>query len=533
MVLNFILALLPIIWLFIAFLAIKMPGHIGCLIALLITIGEALIFKATGFSTTLVGLTAGEAATATLEGVVTAIWPIAIIIIAAMFTYNLCVATGAMDLIKRMLISVTNDKRVLVLILAWGFGGFMEAVAGFGTAVAIPAAMMVALGFDPLFSAVVCLIANAAPPTFGSIGIPTTTAAGLIGVDSISLAGPAMNMLAIPAFLSPFIIVWLTGKMEKGSRPFRGMVGFTFLAAISYVLPALLVAHFVGAEFVDLVGNTVSLLVMLVVAKMRKPTTDPAYIMVAGSSDPEESANTNSGLAETKASDYVKAWAPYVLMLIFLIVSSKLVPPVNAFLAKFTSKFVIFSGENGATVSLAWIGNGGVMIFLAGIIGGLIQGASFKTMGSTLVKTCKSMWKAIATIIFIIAVAKVMGYSGMTSGIAFLLASLTGSMFPLLAPVVGIIGTFVTGSTTSSGILFSKMQAEVAQQIGADAIQLVAANMAGGAIGKLISPQSIAVAIAAIGLNGADGKIMGRTVKYCILFGAIICVISYLTAVVF
>ena len=110
-----------------------------------------------------------------------------------------------MDLIKKMLTSVTNDKRVLVLILAWGFGGFMEAVAGFGTAVAIPAAIMVGLGFDPLFSAVACLIANAAPPTFGSIGIPTTTAAGLVGMDPIVLSGPSMNMLAIPAFLSPFI----------------------------------------------------------------------------------------------------------------------------------------------------------------------------------------------------------------------------------------------------------------------------------------------------------------------------------------
>jgi len=145
--------------------------------------------------------------------------------------------------------------------------------------------------------------------------------------------------------------------------------------------------------------------------------------------------------------------------------------------------------------------------------------------------TCKSMWKAITTIVFIIAVAKVMGYSGMTSSIATLLAALTGSFFPALAPVVGIIGTFVTGSTTSSGILFAKMQTEVAQQIGANAIQLVAANMAGGAIGKLISPQSIAVAIAAIGLDGADGKIMSQTVKYCVVFGIIVCVISYVSAV--
>lgn len=522
MVLNFILALLPIIWLFIAFLVLKLPGHIGCLIALLISIAESIVFHLLGFGGILTGLTVGEALTATLEGVITAIWPIGIIIIAAMFTYNLCVETGAMDRIKRLLTSVTNDQRALVLILAWGFGGFMEAVAGFGTAVAIPAAMMVALGFDPLFSAVACLIANAAPPTFGSIGIPTTTAAGLVGVDSLALSGPAMNLLAIPAFLSPFIIVWLTGRAVKGKGAFRGMIGFTLLAALSYVIPALLVAHFVGAEFVDLVGNTVSLIVMVVAAKLRKSETPEVYRM-----DVEQTGGT---LAAAKISNGA-AWAPYILMLVFLILSSKLVAPINGFLSQFTSKFVVYSGENGATVSLAWIGNGGVMIFLAGILGGFIQGASLGTMGKVLVKTCKSMWKAIATIVFIIGVAKVMGYSGMTSSIATLLAALTGSFFPALAPVVGIIGTFVTGSTTSSGILFAKMQTEVAAQIGADAIQLVAANMAGGAIGKLISPQSIAVAIAAIGLTGADGKIMSQTVKYCILFGVIVCVLSYLFAV--
>ena len=517
MLLNFLLAMLPILWLFTAFLALRMPGYKGCFIALVIAVVESILFKSVGIGDILKGLTVSEALTASLEGVITAIWPIGIIIIAAMFTYNLCQETGAMDLIKKMLTSVTNDKRVLVLILAWGFGGFMEAVAGFGTAVAIPAAIMVGLGFDPLFSAVACLIANAAPPTFGSIGIPTTTAAGLVGMDPIVLSGPSMNMLAIPAFLSPFIIVWLTGRSENK----KGMVGFTLLASLSYVFPALAVAHFVGAEFVDLVGNTVSLILMVAAAKLMRPASDPSFELEAGAVDGSSGKIPSFG--------YMTAWAPYIIMLVLLIVSSKLVAPVNAFLGRFTSRFVVFSGEGGATVSLAWIGKGGVMIFIAGVIGGLIQGASPATMWKVLVNTCKSMWKAIATIIFILAVAKVMGYSGMTSSIATLLASLTGSFFPALAPIVGIIGTFVTGSTTSSGILFARMQAEVAEQISVNPVSLVAANMAGGAIGKLISPQSIAVAIAAIKLEGADGKIMAQTVKYCLVFGFIVCVLSYMT----
>ena len=527
MFVNFILALLPIIWLFIAFLGLKMTGWVGCLIALLISIAEAIFFKATGFSDALVGLTVGESVTASIEGFISAIWPIAIIILAAMFTYNLCVETKAMELIKKMLTSVTNDKRVLVLILAWGFGGFMEAVAGFGTAVAIPAAMMVALGFNPVFSAVACLVANATPPTFGSIGIPTTTAAGLAGLDSLELAGPAFNMLIVPALLSPFIIVALTGKTCNSKNGFKDMVGFTLIAGLSYVIPAYFTAHFVAAELVDLIGCTVSLIVMVLVAMKRKPTEDKDFVM--------ELSEEEMGSVKDVPFGNVAAWSPYILMLVLLIGTSKLVPPVNKALAGLKTQIVVFSGPNPATVTLAWVGNAAVMIIIAGIIGGFLQKADLTIMGRMFVKTCKGMWRAIATILFIVAMAKVMGYSGMTSSIAIMLANLTGSAYPALAPLVGIIGTFVTGSTTSSGIIFAQMQVQVAQLLNADAVQLVAANMAGGAIGKLISPQSIAVAIAAISTTDVvvkDGEIMSKTVKYCVLFGAIVCILSYLFAVV-
>lgn len=527
MFLNFILALLPIIWLFIAFLALKLPGWIGCLIALGISIVESIIFKTTAFSSTLQGLTVGESVTASLEGFIAAIWPIGIIILAAMFTYNLCIETRAMDLIKKMLTSVTNDKRVLVLILAWGFGGFMEAVAGFGTAVAIPAAMMVALGFNPLFSAVACLVANAAPPTFGSIGIPTTTAASLTNIDPLVLSGPAFNMLIIPAFLSPFIIVALTGKSAGAKNAFDSMIGFTVIAGISYVIPAYIAAHYIGAEMVDLIGCTVSLVVMVLVAMKRKPTTDEAFVMEMSEEEQSDLSGIRFG--------YVTAWLPYILMLVLLIGTSKLFPAINGSLSGLKTVITVFSGPNPAKVTLAWVGNAAVMIIIAGIIGGFAQRASVSTMGHVLVKTCKGMWRAIATILFIVAMAKVMGYSGMTSSIATLLANLTGSAYPALAPLVGIIGTFVTGSTTSSGIIFAHMQLEVANLLGADPVQLVAANMAGGAIGKLISPQSIAVAIAAISTTDVvvtDGQIMAKTIKYCIFFGAIVCFLSYLFAVV-
>lgn len=528
MLLNFILALLPIIWLFVAFLALKLPGYIGCLTALAIAIVESIVFKLLAFDETLVGLTVGESLTASVEGFIGAIWPIGLIIIAAMFAYNLCVETKAMERIKNMLTSVTNDKRVLVLILAWGFGGFMESVAGFGTAVAIPAAMMVALGFKPLFSAVACLIANAIPPAFGSIAIPTTTAANLVGIDAALIAGPEMNIMALPAMIAPFLIISLIGQTEHSKTAFKGMVGFTFIAGFSYVLPALVVAHFIGAELVDIIGNTISLVLMVVLAAKRPPTNDPAFAMDLSSDEKDELAHIPFG--------NLAAWSPYILMLVLLIGTSKLFAPINAWVSSFVINFSVYSGENPATISLS-IFNAAVMIFVAGVIGGIFQKANAATMGRVLVQTIKGMWKAIITIVFIIALAKVMGYSGMTSAIAMLLAELTGSFYPALAPIVGIIGTFVTGSTTSSGVLFAQMQAEVAALLGVDPVHLVAANMAGGAIGKIISPQSIAVAIAAIGtiegVKSADSAIMAKTAKYGILLGVVACAVSYLTAVIF
>ena len=492
MFVEFILALLPIIWLFIAFLVLKMPGYIGCLIALAISIVESLVIPA--FS-----LTVPEALTAAIEGGIGAIWPICLIILAAMFTYNICVKTGAMEMIKRLLTSVTNDKRVLVMLLTWGFGGFMEAIAGFGTPVAIPAAMMVGLGFDPIFSAVVCLVANSIAPPFGSVAIPTTSAAGAVGLDAALLSGPAINMLIIPAIMIPFTIV----------------------AALSYIIPAAIVGNFVGAEFVDLIGCVICLIVLVIFAKKMPPTTDPAYMIEASE---EEASDVKFGMGA--------AVLPYILMLVFLLGTSKLVPPINAFLGKFSTAFSVYAGEGAATIKLAWIGNAGTLILLAGIIGGFAQHMSIGEMISTLGQTLKNMWKAMVTVIAIIALAKVMGYSGMTTAIATLLADLTGSIFPLFAPICGILGTFVTGSTTSSGVLFAKMQYEVAELIGANPVMLVAANLAGGGIGKLISPQSIAIGVAAIGLEGSDGKIMTKTVGICIVLGVIVCIMSYLLAVV-
>lgn len=206
MALSFILALLPILWLIVALTALKIPGFKACCIALVIAYVLAVfVWK----------MPLLNSVTAIAEGAALALWPIIIVIIAAIFTYNITVATGKMEVIKRMLAGVTKDKRILVLIIAWGFGGFMEGMAGFGTAVAIPASMLWGLGFDPIFAAIVCLVANATPTAFGSIGIPTTTLAKITGLNVIGLSTDTVVILSILIVLTPFVLVYLTGKKKK------------------------------------------------------------------------------------------------------------------------------------------------------------------------------------------------------------------------------------------------------------------------------------------------------------------------------
>ena len=198
LILKFILAMLPIIWLIIALSGLKMAGHKACVIALLVT----LVLSAGCWK-----LNALYAATAVLEGTLNALWPICLVVIAALFTYNLMLKTGAMEQVKKMLMGVSQDKRVLALLIGWGFGNFMEGMAGFGTAVAIPASMLAGIGLDPMAAVLGCLVVNSTPTAFGSVGVPTVTLASVTGLDVTILSGNAAVIQFILTMVSPFLMV--------------------------------------------------------------------------------------------------------------------------------------------------------------------------------------------------------------------------------------------------------------------------------------------------------------------------------------
>ena len=266
MLVQVLLAVIPIAWLIISMAVLKMAGYKSCGIGLIIAAVEAFAIY---------GLNAGEVVTGTLEGVIAAVWPICIIIVGAMFLYNMSLRTGSMNVIKKMLASVSNDKRVAALVIGWCFSNFMEGIAGFGTAVAIPAAMLVALGFEPVAACVICLIGNAASPAFGAIGTPTLSAASTSGVEAALLSEPTAFLLVILCVVSPFVIILLCG----GAKALKGVIPITAVSALSFVIPFYAVARFVGPELCVVIGSLVCLVCTIVMARKMKGTIPDQYLL--------------------------------------------------------------------------------------------------------------------------------------------------------------------------------------------------------------------------------------------------------------
>ena len=498
----FFLALIPIIILIIGLGVLKIPAHKICPIALIITILLSIfIWK----------MPTIDSLTAALEGIALGIWPIMIVIIAAVFTYNLVVHTKAMEVIKSMLISVSDDKRILVLILAWGFGGFLEAVAGFGTAVAIPVGIMAALGFNPFFASVICLVANTTPTAFGAIGLPVITLANVSGIPIESLSYYVVLQLFLFVLLIPFALVALTEKSLKG---IKGVFGITLASGLSFGIVQVLVAKFLGPELPAVLGSIVSLLVTIFIAKK--------FYKHNEETKREEKFELKSVLV---------AFSPFILVIIIGI--SPLFPGLYNKLSEVRTSVNIYTGVGAKPYTFVWLTTPGILILIASFIGGVIQKASFKEMVEILLKTIKQMSKSTITILAIIALAKVMGYSGMVASIATVLVMITGSFYAFIAPFIGALGTFVTGSDTSANVLFGSLQAEAANSLGISPAWLGAANTCGATAGKMISPQSIAVATAATGLAGKEGKILNSTLKVCIVYVILLGLISYLGSLIF
>ncbi len=507
------LALAPILWLLVGLGIFKFPAHRACPVGLILS----LIIAVRVWN--MDALLAGKAA---LEGALFALFPILWVIIAAFCSYNLSLHTGAIGQIKNLLLHCSSDRRIQALIIAWGFGGFMEAIAGFGTAVAVPAALLIALGFDPFRAAVICLIANTVAVAFGVIGIPVTTLAKITDLPLPALSFDIGVQLTPFVFLVPLFIVYtVTGSF----RGLRGVWLVTLFAGASFGLVQFFVAQYIGPELPAIAASLASSVAILLVAKL----SPPAKIWSFPNDPASPGPSSNPGNQVDVRSQFI-AWLPYLLLLCFVLGTSRIFPVMNESLRQLRMDCLIYDGSGGKPLSFDWFLTPGTLVFVAAILAGFVQGASSKDLMKLAGITVLQLRKTIITVISIVSMAKVLGYSGMIGSVAVTLAETTGALYPAFAPLIGALGTFITGSDTSSNILFGLLQKQTAEQLGISPVWIAAANTSGACIGKLISPQSISIAATAAGLHGKEGDLLSVTFHYACFFllglGAIILLLA-------
>ncbi|PFT11282.1 L-lactate permease [Bacillus thuringiensis] len=525
-------ALIPIIFFFLALAIFRMKGYVAGFITVVLTVLVALFAYKMPFM---------MAMAATGYGFLYGLWPIAWIIIMSVFLYKISVKTGQFDVIRASVLSITNDHRLLVILIGFSFGAFLEGAAGFGAPVAITAALLAGLGLNPLYAAGLCLIANTAPVAFGAMGIPITVAGQVTGIDPHKIGQMAGHQLPFLSLFVPFFIVFLM----DGFKGIRQTWPALLVAGSSFAIMQFITATFLGPELPDITSALVSLISLALFLKVWQPKE----IYQSGQANSEVAATTTAAsMPKLTFGKVVKAWSPFIVLTVMVVIWSQsffkaLFAPGGA-LASLVFKFEIPGLHNlvmkaepivnkptpyEAILKFDVLSATGTAILIACIISMFILKMNVKDAVVTFKETLSELKMPILSIGFVLGFAFIANYSGLSSTLALALAG-TGGLFPFFSPFLGWIGVFLTGSDTSANALFSNLQAITAQQVGVSEVLLVAANTTGGVTGKMISPQSIAIACAAVGLAGKESDLFRFTVKHSLFFVIIVGIMTYVQA---
>ncbi|HDX9632449.1 L-lactate permease [Bacillus cereus group sp. MYBKT14-1] len=525
-------ALIPIIFFFLALAVFRMKGYVAGFITVVLTILVALFAYKMPFT---------MAMAATGYGFLYGLWPIAWIIIMSVFLYKISVKTGQFDVIRASVLSITNDHRLLVILIGFSFGAFLEGAAGFGAPVAITAALLAGLGLNPLYAAGLCLIANTAPVAFGAMGIPITVAGQVTGIDPHKIGQMAGHQLPFLSLFVPFFIVFLM----DGFKGIRQTWPALFVAGSSFAITQFITATFLGPELPDITSALVSLISLALFLKVWQPKET----YQSGQANSEVAATTTAAsMPKLTFGKVVKAWSPFIVLTVMVVIWSQsffkaLFTPGGA-LESLVFKFEIPGLHNlvmkaepivnkptpyEAILKFDVLSATGTAILIACIISMFILKMNVKDAVVTFKETLSELKMPILSIGFVLGFAFIANYSGLSSTLALALAG-TGGLFPFFSPFLGWIGVFLTGSDTSANALFSNLQAITAQQVGVSEVLLVAANTTGGVTGKMISPQSIAIACAAVGLAGKESDLFRFTVKHSLFFVIIVGIMTYVQA---
>ncbi len=527
-------AVIPIVFFFIALAVLRMKGHIAALITVALAVLVAILAY---------GMPTSMALAATGDGFIFGLWPISWIIVAAVFLYKLTVKTGQFDVIRSSVLTITADQRLQMVLIGFCFGAFLEGAAGFGAPVAITAALLVGLGFNPLYAAGLCLIANTAPVAFGALGIPITVAGRVTNTDPFligQMAGRQLPLLAL------FVPIWLVYIMD-GARGVRETFPALLVAGLSFAVCQFFTSNFWAYELPDITSALFSLVCLALFLKVWHPVNAFSFQSVG--------AQATAGGAGAPGGSYslgqiVKAWSPFIVLTIMVTIwtlpafKDLFDATKNGPLSAFSPSWHIPGLDNQVMRDVPIVGKPtpypavykfdmlaatGTSIFVSAIISALILGVGVKMFFETFVETLRELMKPIFTIGLVLGFAFIANYSGISSTLGLAFAA-SGGLFPFFSPFLGWLGVFLTGSDTSSNALFANLQAVTAQQIGVNPILTIGANTTGGVTGKMISPQSIAVACAAVGLVGKESDLFRFTLKHSLFFATLIGIITYIQA---
>ncbi|HEX5049189.1 MAG TPA: lactate permease LctP family transporter [Gammaproteobacteria bacterium] len=476
------------------------------------------------------GMPVKLAISSTLMGAAFGLLPIAWIVYWAVVLYRLTLETGNFEIIKDSIGSLTADRRLQAMLIAFAFGAFVEGAAGFGTPVAVAAAMLTGLGFSPFFAAGICLLANTAPVAFGSIGIPVVTLAGTTGLSEMELSEWVGRLCAPISVMIPSYLILVMG----GFKGLKGVLPAAVVCGVCFASVQFLISNFVGPQLVDILAAVAAIIGLVLLFKVWQPKDTFVMAGDVGTRTQPKAHGFNRTLL---------AWSPYLFLVLFVLIWGY--PDTKAMLAETTIRIpwpglhneiqriapaVATPAPYAAVYNFEWLAAAGTACALAGIAAALTLRVSVGMYVGLLGKVAKQMAFSILTIACVLGLAYLMNYSGatVTLGLAF---AATGALFPFFSALLGWLGVFLTGSDTSANALFGNLQVVTANQLGLNPAMMAASNSAGGVMGKMISLTSLAVAVAATGMpRSEEGKLFRFTVKHSVLLASLLGVLATIYA---
>ncbi|MGW3319147.1 L-lactate permease [Streptomyces fungicidicus] len=510
--LSALVAALPLVIVLVLLGGVRMKAHLAGLIGLLAAVLVACLAYGMPLDQTLSG---------GVQGAVFGLFPIMWIVINALWVYRMTVRTRHFDVLRRSFGRLSDDPRIQALVIAFCFGALLEALAGFGAPVAISAVMLVALGFDPVRAAVVALVANTAPVAFGAMGTPVVTLAQVTGLPLDSVASVVGRQTPLLALVVPLVLVWLV----DGRRGLRETWVPALVCGVAFAVAQFVASNYVSAQLADIGAALAGAGALVAVPRSRVPATESVRASVLTGARSEKLDE------EDPRGEVVRAYAPYALIVAIFSVAQ--IPAVKDWLAGATQTydwpFLDVAGPDGEPVGgnvFTWpiVSTGGTLVLIAGVFTAAVIGVRAGSAVKEWLATVHELRFAILTVTSVLALAYVMNLSGQAATIGHFVAA-AGAGLAFLSPVLGWFGVAVSGSDTSSNALFGALQVTAAQQSGLSAELLAAANSSGGVLGKMISPQNLTIACAAVGLAGREGDLLRKVLPWSLGLLLVMCLV--------